>query len=545
MSVFVCSEVYKHPWAQVFCYRGVEEGNRKLQAVAQFPTEMPQYCGPAYPSLVLPFSSLHVRLNSSSAKPGKKIVVSGLPSAFPLCLAYVHTLSLCVLRPEGPGRAECAKSLAKCVEALICLLSQYDCQCLLKELLFHLMAESLGVLLATPQLQILPTIPSEFVESLKEELAALCQREGVSFTRSSGAAGGSFWNGRGVVHSTYFQSLLELVVQMDRASPVVGQGSDPSSHGEVGTKHRATEHDAPAAQPRRTSSRLGAQRRKEATQQDSRGKWIASLASCVKLMCAVDGKRSMRLRTPSSLPTQTHARLLVVGGIDPSVEAHQARRTVHQTCRMHGCTPRGQVTIFPAGGGSGNGDDNGTGSSCAVLELMSSNKALAVATALSSALKTEGSSIAVSTVRGNLKCEREGQCDVALERYLRERLLKGAELVPLAADALREIFLSSCVGGGEGGSGVKSLKARLNLFVAGVCGAEKAADLLTRKGGVLTLEVFMDWAQEQASANSTAVWRGLLAAGHDFHFDRCVTSMVSCCCKHLLFHVSCHVYVRT
>ena len=113
----------------MLCYRGGQGkgGNEQLQEVARYPNEIVQssthhYCGQTYPSLILPFNRIHVKLGGCSTRPGKLINVEQLQHEISATIkAFISSLEsvaqqlcACLLRtPRDFGATELKISESK------------------------------------------------------------------------------------------------------------------------------------------------------------------------------------------------------------------------------------------------------------------------------------------------------------------------------------------------------------------------------------------------------------------------------------------------
>lgn len=236
--------MYKYPWARVMCYQGGQgkAGRQQVQEVARYPNTMTQtmnqqYCGPVYPSLILPCNRIHLKLGGCSTRPGKVLNVLTLPTGFPLALSFAHCLSQevaaqAILAPNGgqacmlqTARHQVVSALSVCLQGLSKFLNRIDCPIPLKEVVFHLLTDIIWTLccVADPEAvdadQPLYTFPTVFVQRTQQELLKLYSSEVIKFSKAKSSESkhsfppaesiGAGGLGR---FSTYFQALLEFVV---------------------------------------------------------------------------------------------------------------------------------------------------------------------------------------------------------------------------------------------------------------------------------------------------------------------------------------------
>lgn len=194
-----------------------------------------QYCGTTYPSLVLPFSKIHIKCGGCNTRPGKSLNILALPADFPLALTFIHKLSrqAVVLYRKDPtyeSTQQCVKTLSICLESLSKLINRLDIPIPLKELVLHQMADMMWTLCSlstsqenngTDSAAKLYALPNEFLQNIRQELIKVFETESNHFssmkTRLSGGSlvfppPGSIGDGGSGKFSTYFQAVLEFVL---------------------------------------------------------------------------------------------------------------------------------------------------------------------------------------------------------------------------------------------------------------------------------------------------------------------------------------------
>lgn len=226
------------------CYQGGQgkSGRQQMQEVARYPNQMvqsinQQYCGPVYPSLVLPSNRIHLKLGGCSSKPGRLLNLLALPRDFPLALSFAHCLSLAAAgHTATPSHAhQVTSALSLCLKNLSKFLNRIDCLIPLKEVVLHQLSDIIWTLCARPMPPLPPAegegervghptlyaLPGKFVQSVQQELLKLYECETSKFSKSKSSSGesklsfppvdsiGAGGTGR---FSTYFQALLELVL---------------------------------------------------------------------------------------------------------------------------------------------------------------------------------------------------------------------------------------------------------------------------------------------------------------------------------------------
>lgn len=213
-----------------------------MQEVARYPNEIiqsssNQYCGPTYPSLLLPFSRIHVKVGGCSTRPGKSLYILALPAGFPLALGFAdtlsrHTMSLFESDKSSEQLKECGVALSVCLESLCKVITRLNCPQLLKVPLLHLMADILWTLCtifpppnqdgsSESERPKLYSFQNEFLQTVRQELMRLYETETSKFSpgrsKSSSSAHsfpphGSIGTGGSGKFSTYFQAVLEFVL---------------------------------------------------------------------------------------------------------------------------------------------------------------------------------------------------------------------------------------------------------------------------------------------------------------------------------------------
>ena len=229
------------------CYLGGQGkgGRQQIQEVARYPNHMSQssssqYCGPVYPSLVLPYNRIHLKIGGCSTRPGKVLNILALPAEFPLALAFTYILSQAVANKQtlnsfkDHNKVLCA--LSTCLESLSKFINRIDCPIPLKEIVLHQLADIMWTLCCFDKPSFergekggekeeddtqpkLYAIPSKFVQSAQQELLKLYEVETTEFTKGRSGDNkfsmpppGSIGTGGQGRFSTYFQSLLEFVL---------------------------------------------------------------------------------------------------------------------------------------------------------------------------------------------------------------------------------------------------------------------------------------------------------------------------------------------
>ena len=496
---------YKFPWAKVFCSRGADgkAGRMALQEVARYPSQLPsqQYCGPAIPSLFLPTSSCHLRLGGCSPIPGRQLNILGLSPSLPIALVFANTLSTVTCRlaspvSKGSPSPEHLRALQICLNSLSALLVQMDTPPVLKEKLFQCISGILWTLHSSSSS--MPSLPAELTASLHQELQKLYDletggngsptehrpRSRQSPLPSSGASKsvGMF--------STYLQSLTELVIATNMCC------SPPSPASPIPI-------DAPLSDTAVTKRKKSKKRKDWLVYAERAGSLLVHLHQGTALPC---GFYNCFYK---SLPVRPQSRLLVVTGINPSLELPAVQQILTDLCSRHGGLDLDNLFV------SFSIVEDRLVVKGAVLELCSLHKVSLVSEGLYASLELQGDNkeLAVVTVFDNLSCEEEedGPAKGLLREYLHNKLADSdGRLVELARSVLCEVFISHIA------SKEDSL---LHLFVRGVSAGNRHQDLLEQLTR-LSQDGYLDWAEQQIKTDPVSVWRGLLAVGYDLHLVR-------------------------
>ena len=382
----------------MLCYRGGQGkgGNEQLQEVLRYPNEIVQssahhYCGQTYPSLILPFNRIHVKLGGCSTRPGKLVNILALPADFPLSLAFTHTLSRHAYDMYKNSDSsldsilQCSKALSVCLEGLSKFVCRLDCPLPLKETMLHQLSEVTWTLCAIAPEGFSPyALPTEFLQSMRQELLKQFETESHAFptgksskSKSSFPLAGSIGEGGSGKFSTYFQALLEFVLatmeyqhafhgeEIPSAPPTpatptsvatptfVPSGSTPTATSTAtpscATPLAASEQGKKAA--RRGRVRKGIKKEAEADPQ-KKEEWLYNVRSATTLlrgMIQLSGERCWsqihECSVASSLPARPNSRLLVVTGIDSKLGIEDVKKAIQRVCHTHGGLYKDQLYL--------------------------------------------------------------------------------------------------------------------------------------------------------------------------------------------------------
>ncbi|XP_022104608.1 probable E3 ubiquitin-protein ligase HECTD4 isoform X2 [Acanthaster planci] len=392
------ASLYQAPWARVFCYgighRVKKTGQTALLEVVSYPADAainssaglsapPSHNIDPYPAVVLPCNRLHLR-HGVSPVPGYVLSLHGLPSEFPLAMAFIETLVGCEhqigsqkiegtdeividrLKDIPTERQEILKDrpvhipprvISRAAELLTHYLMTAKVPPLIKEYLFHMLAqllrtlykrESFGESIASAATTLPFVVITQLVQ-LNMELRKLFEHESTSGVLSSIAPG---------QQSTYFQALMELCLALAEVTSPPGLGAQlaPSAHA---TSSVQLSPQAAAKRKKVKIRRTGTtvKRSPRPSESDS-GETSASTSSkpeemlwfhraltvSLILRYLIDGNLQgatvtrdaiLDAHQSNSVPS-THSRLLVITGIPMTLEEQTVRRAIERACSSHG-----------------------------------------------------------------------------------------------------------------------------------------------------------------------------------------------------------------
>lgn len=310
--------VGKQTWVQVFCYKGGQgkAGRQQLQEVIQYPSESP----PHFPTVLLPFDRVHVKILGCSASANTTLVFHALPPSLLLALAF----SIVLLQVRQTSE-QLTQSLQICFNRWEHFLKRYDAPSPLKQAVFQL----LSCLSFT-----MPSIKTstDFVANLQSELKQLYEKEVTFFQSSSNSSKSktkallSFppkdyltFGGTGRF-SNYLQSLLELYLTINR---------------DHGVEKTDAELKKKSTKGKKTASATAA---KEEIKD-----WLSKVSHIVESLLPLE-ERNCTMSTNNyfdqamiaSLPVKIHNRLLVVTGLPTVVPYDEIKSHIQKLTTTHG-----------------------------------------------------------------------------------------------------------------------------------------------------------------------------------------------------------------
>ena len=478
--------VSKQVWVQIFCYKGGQgkAGRQQLQEVIQYPSELPSH----FPTVLLPFDRVHVKVLGCSASANTTLVFHALPPNLLLALAFST-----VLLQVRQASEQFTQSLQVCFNRWEHFLKRYDAPSPLKLTVFQLLSQ---LSCTGPSIR----TSTDFVTSLQSELKQLYEKEVTFFQSSTSSNKGktkallSFppkdyltCGGTGRF-SNYLQSLLELYLIINRDHSV------EKSEVESKKKSNKAKKSATAAAA------------KEETKD-----WLNKLSHTVENLLPLE-ERSFSISSNSyfdqaltaSLPVKIHNRLLVVTGLPTAVPCDELKNHIQKLTISHGglyhnelyvasekrivpATPDddveslsrllagekdkqeeaqaadGDVKADEKGPNEAKTDDGTKGSTKdnklgdtsdrqidiplghAILEVSSSVRLHQIKSAIlsSSLLQVEGGNLAVHTVSDQLQCSSNSHNNI-LHSYLKSKLCSSQHcLHPHVKELFTKVFNSS------------------------------------------------------------------------------------------------------
>jgi len=303
----------KQSWVQVFCYKGGQgkAGRQQLQEVIQYPSES----SPHFPTVLLPFDRVHVKILGLSASSNTSVVFHALPPELLMALAYSMVLSR--VKTTSEQLTQCWQI---CFNRWEHFLKRYDAPDPLKQTVFQLLCQ---LSCAEPSIR----ASSDFVTNLQSELKQLYEKEGTFFQSSSGVSKGktkallSFppkdcltCGGTGRF-STYLQSLLELYLTINR-------------------DHCQEKFDT------ELKRKTGKMKKSASTTKDETKDWLNKVTQVVESLLPLDSAGSSNnycdQALASSLPVKIHNRLLVVTGLPTTVPCEEIQASIKKIASSHG-----------------------------------------------------------------------------------------------------------------------------------------------------------------------------------------------------------------
>ena len=584
------SASYKYPWAKVFSYRGGQgkAGRMPLQEVVRYPNETPQsanpqYCGGIFPTLVVPTDRIHFKLAGSTPPPGRQLNVYGLPRIIPVLLTVTNTLSIQSYRSfqcdkkSSKTVLQYCHALSTCVTPLLKVITGSTMPIVMKERLFHSFANILTSLVTIDVVDHAqcPAIPAGFIQSISEELENLYNTECEQFLSGGDKTkkghpfppAGSIGRGGSGRFSTYFQSLLELVLGV-----------------ELYINHYHKPKEATPTSNGKRVSKKGKQVKKTT--------WLSYVRRAFNLLHSITHHKPLNNEFYKcyykSLSVSPQSRLLVVTGISPGLEGNVAMETITKICNHYGGLNQAgtylplrerteeekeairmkleeenkKLEIEESTINKEESSDDKEQSDTqpqpeaqdesqeekdsvpkaeatpptnepvvvggAVIELCSGSKTSSVCSALlsSAVLQGEKKVLSVLCVSDTLRCGEDETANEILTKYLTSKIFTNKKLSEEARGVFKSIFNSSKTNILRKNLEDDNSDLLLKVFLHGVSRDRSLKDILNqlwqgkKDTDPLTEEHFLGWVEKEGLKNVLYIWTGLFAAGYDCHLTR-------------------------
>ncbi|XP_035690107.1 probable E3 ubiquitin-protein ligase HECTD4, partial [Branchiostoma floridae] len=225
--------LYKSPWARLFCY-GIghqlrKNGHVALQEVTCYPRDAaiagtggltPPPLADQYPPAILPCDRVHIRVGVSPP-PGYVVTIHAVPPEFALAISFIEELISVKHHVDSKGDARMEEQAASSYDIpsgafvhLVELLGGYvwksDVPAMLKEIMFHLLAELLRASQSRKEdgdvclITLSPSLALLMHVNLQAELKKLYEHENKRRQRGDVIGSGEYSR-----FSSYFHALME------------------------------------------------------------------------------------------------------------------------------------------------------------------------------------------------------------------------------------------------------------------------------------------------------------------------------------------------
>ncbi|XP_040202102.1 probable E3 ubiquitin-protein ligase HECTD4 isoform X1 [Rana temporaria] len=403
------SSLYKAPWSRVLVYglghKVKRNGQLNLIESVCFPRDAspsntgltPPPTTNQYPTAIIPTDKIHVKIGVSPP-PGAVLDFHSLPLEFPLAMAFTEQLLFWKLE-NGDERSDDeldtvpASVLLQVVELLANLLWTTDLAAVIKELLFHLLAELLRKVYHLEQkknptglsssiaLQLNPCLA--MLMALQTELRKLYDDETQNWS-SGNACGGSV---PGIAEqgrfSTYFHALMEICLAVAEVTLPINMSSAVSVVSSTNATNLSDSSSSSSSSPGQTpqSPSLLSKRKKVKIKRDkastakrttSRGAendpallsmggskpedmlWFHRALTLLMILRHLTTKEPQGLGVTNDAITDAsqalvgptaHSRLLVISGIPTHLEESIVRGAIRKACNAHGGVFKDEIYI--------------------------------------------------------------------------------------------------------------------------------------------------------------------------------------------------------
>ncbi|MEE6503851.1 hypothetical protein FKM82_004993 [Ascaphus truei] len=403
------SSLYKAPWARVLVYglghKVKRNGQLNLIESVCYPRDAspsntgltPPPTTNQYPTAIIPTDKVHIKLGVSPA-PGAVLVIHSLPLEFPLAMAFTEQLLTWKLedvdeKSEDELDTIPSSGFLQVVELLGNLLWTTDLAAVVKELLFHLLAELLrkvhhleqkknpAGLSSSIALQLNPCLA--MLMALQTELRKLYDEETQNWT-SGNACGGS---GTGVSEqgrfSTYFHALMEVCLAVAEVTLPINMSSAVSAMSSTTATNLSDSSSSSSSSPGQTpqSPSLLSKRKKVKIKREkaASGKrasprgadsntamlsiggskpedmlWFHRALTLLMILRHLTNKNPQGLGVTNDaiadasqalVGSTAHSRLLVILGIPTHLEESVVRSAIRKACNGHGGVFKDEIHI--------------------------------------------------------------------------------------------------------------------------------------------------------------------------------------------------------
>ncbi|KAG8597816.1 hypothetical protein GDO81_002399 [Engystomops pustulosus] len=517
------SSLYKAPWARVLLYglghKVKRNGQLNLIESVCYPRDAspsntgltPPPTTNQYPTAIIPTDKIHVKLGVSPA-PGAVLVIHSLPLEFPLAMAFTEQLLSWKLedvdeKSEDELDTIPASVLLQVVEFLSNLLWSTDMAAVMKELLFHLLAELLrkihhleqkknpAGLSSSIALQLNPCLA--LLMALQTELRKLYDDETQNWT-SGNACGGSV---PGVADqgrfSTYFHALMEaclavaevtLPINMSSAVSVMtsapatnlsdsssssssSPGQTPQSPSLLSKRKKVKIKREKAATAKRTSSRGAENDPALLSMGGSKPEdmlWFHRALTLLMILRHLTNKDPQGLGVTNDaiadasqalVGLTAHSRLLVISGIPTHLEECVVRGAIRKACNAHGGVFKDEIYIPLQDAEIAKTKEGTEGAECKtelektpgvpVIDNMDISSSSSVTPAVSVSASASTSQASLCSSQGVSQATSEA----SMEQFVPELAIPQGLLEPSAVSSQESLDLSICSTGSMGSLG--------------------------------------------------------------------------------------------
>ncbi|XP_053555727.1 probable E3 ubiquitin-protein ligase HECTD4 [Bombina bombina] len=403
------SSLYKAPWSRVLVYglghKVKRNGQLNLIESVCYPRDAspsntgltPPPTTNQYPTAIIPTDRVHIKLGVSPA-PGAVLVIHSLPLEFPLAVAFTEQLLTWKLedmdeKSEDELDTIPASVLLQVVELIGNLMWTTDLAAVIKELLFHLLAELLrkvhhleqkknpAGLSSSIALQLNPCLA--MLMAVQTELRKLYDEETQNWASGntcSSSVPGISEQGR---FSTYFHALMEVCLAVAEVTLPINMSSAVSVMSSTNATNLSDSSSSSSSSPGQTpqSPSLLSKRKKVKIKREkaasvkrssSRGTesdtamlsiggskpedmlWFHRALTLLMILRHLTNKDPQGLGVTNDAiadasqalvgPT-AHSRLLVISGIPTHLEESVVRNAIRKACNAHGGVFKDEIYI--------------------------------------------------------------------------------------------------------------------------------------------------------------------------------------------------------